>query len=90
MSENVLTNAEIKRRGLAAIEELLPAGPVHLVKRNRRTAVILSEADYRRLIEASRVSIPGLGAAEWLLAQPASGVRGKEEIDSALSAERNW
>ncbi len=40
---NTLTFAEIKRRGMAAIEEGLRCGPVHIVKRNLPAAVVLSE-----------------------------------------------
>lgn len=32
---NVLRSAELKRRGIAAVEEVLRPGPVHLIKRNR-------------------------------------------------------
>ncbi|MCP9815005.1 hypothetical protein [Synechococcus lacustris] len=41
--QNVLTSAELKRRGIAAIEQALQHGPVHLLKRNRSAAVVLSE-----------------------------------------------
>ena len=47
---NILTVAEIKRRGMAAIEEGLRDGPVHIVKRNKPAAVVLSEDDSRRLV----------------------------------------
>ena len=36
---NTLTLAEIRRRGMAAIEEGLQHGPVHLVKRNKLAAI---------------------------------------------------
>ena len=35
---NIPTNEQIKRRGIAAVEEALRTGPVHLVKRNRPAA----------------------------------------------------
>jgi hypothetical protein len=41
---NVLRSAELKRRGIAAVREALRSGPVHLLKRNRTAAVVLSEA----------------------------------------------
>ncbi|MBK9608594.1 MAG: hypothetical protein IPO58_19950 [Betaproteobacteria bacterium] len=47
--DNTLTIAEIKRRGMAAIDEGLRHGPVHIVKRNKLAAVVLSEDDYQRL-----------------------------------------
>ena len=47
---NVLPVAEIKRRGMAAIEQALRNGPVHIVKRNR-VAVVLSDDNYRALCQ---------------------------------------
>ena len=46
---NTLTAAELKRRGMAAIEERLRRGPVHLVKRNKAAAVVLTEKQYAEL-----------------------------------------
>ena len=47
--QNVVTVSEIKRGGLAVIEESSWRGPVHIVKRNKPVAVVLSEAEYQRL-----------------------------------------
>lgn len=72
---NTLPAAEIKRRGIAALEEGLKQGPVHILKRNRPAAVVLTEEDYQRLQAAARS--PGTGqpagvsAIEYLLALPA-------------------
>ena len=75
--QNALTSAELKRRGIAAIEQALQHGPVHLLKRNRSAAVVLSEQHYRQL--------------QWLLALPPSTTpRSKAEIDAELAAERDW
>ncbi len=87
---NILTAAEIKRRGLAAIEESLRRGPVHLVKRNKAAAVVLSEEDYQRLTAGRPQARPGMTAVQWLLAQPAAGTRSKADIDAALAKERAW
>ena len=46
---NVLTNEQLKRRGIAAVEEALRKGPVHLVKRNLPAGVVVSEVEYSRL-----------------------------------------
>ncbi len=86
---NTLTAAELKRRGMAAIEDGLRRGPLHIVKRNRPAAVVLSEDDYQRLAHGKAAAI-GLTALQWLLAQPADGKRSKANIDTALKAERNW
>ena len=89
---NVLSSAELKRRGIAAIEEALQGGPVHLMKRNRPAAVVMSEEHYRRLQhQASQAPVPEISSLEWLLQQtPSTTGRTKAEIDAELSEERNW
>jgi prevent-host-death family protein len=87
---NTLTVNEIKRRGMAAIEEGLRLGPVHIVKRNRPAAVVVSEEEFRRLMVGSEPAVPGMTAMQWLLNQPVAGERSKEDIDAALVAERAW
>jgi prevent-host-death family protein len=87
---NILTVAELKRRGMAAIEDGLRRGPVHIVKRNRPAAVVLSESDYQRLAHGKVLAPSGLTAMQWLLSQSASGKRSKAKIDVDLKAERDW
>lgn len=87
---NTVTAAEIKRRGMAAIEEGLRRGPVHIVKRNKSAAVVLSEEEYQRLIGGQPQARPGMTAMQWLLSQPAGGTRDKAEIDASLAEERTW
>lgn len=87
---NILSAAEIKRRGMAAIEEGLRHGPVHIIKRNKATAVVLSEEEYQRLVGDQPPSRPGMTALQWLLAQPVSGTHDKADIDAALAEERAW
>lgn len=88
--DNILTVAELKRRGMAAIEEGLQRGPVHIVKRNKPTAVVLSQEEYRRLTGGQPSPLPGLTALQWLLTQATVGTRSKQDIDEALSNDRNW
>lgn len=88
--QNTVTVGEIKRRGMAAIEEGLLQGPLHIIKRNKSAAVILSEEDYQRLTGVQVPSIQGLTAMQWLLAQPVTGTRDKAEIDASLTRERDW
>jgi prevent-host-death family protein len=88
--DNILTAAELKRRGMAAIEEGLRNGPVRLVKRNTPTAVVVTEADYRRLTGEASATVPGMTAVQWLLSHPSLGTRSKQEIDAALREERAW
>ncbi len=90
MRMNTLTVAELKRRGMAAIEDGLRRGPVHIVKRNRAAAVVLSEDDYQRLTHGKVAAPAGLSAVQWLLSQPATGKRSKAKIDAGLKAERAW
>lgn len=88
--QNTLTIAELKRRGMAALEDALARGPVHILKRNKPAAVVLSEEEYQRLSGQQPGAGCGLTAVQWLLDQPAEGTRSKEEIDSALVADRAW
>jgi hypothetical protein len=92
---NGLTVAELKRRGMAAIEDGLQRGPVRIFKRNKAAAVVLSEADYQRLTATAsgQVAPPGLSAMEWLLAHPTHptyGQRSKIDIDHQLATARDW
>jgi hypothetical protein len=89
MADNILTSAEIKRHGLAVIEERLAQGPVYLMKRNRRAAVVLSEAEYARLLQAQPKAVPGQGALQWLLTQAPQGQRSRAAIDAELGAGRD-
>jgi fructoselysine-6-P-deglycase FrlB-like protein len=86
---NSLTVAELKRRGMAAIEDGLRHGPLHIVKRNRPAAVVLSEDDYLRLTHGKVGASSGLTAIQWLLSQPTTGTRSKAKIDADLKAKRN-
>ncbi len=86
---NTVTVSEIKRRGMAAIEEGLRRGPLHIVKRNKPAAVVLSEDEYLRLVNGKSAQT-GLTAVQWLLGQPAAGKRSKADIDASLNAERAW
>jgi len=87
---NTLTVAELKRRGMAAIEAGLLHGPLHIVKRNRPTAVVLSEEEYLRLTQGNVATPPGMNAVQWLLALPSGERRSKEQIDAELQLERDW
>ena len=87
---NILTVAELKRRGMAAIEDGLRHGPLHIVKRNKPAAVVISEDDYRYLAHGKATKPIGMTAVQWLLSQPATGKRSKAQIDAILKAERDW
>ena len=84
--------AEIKRRGMVAIDESLRHGPAHIIKHNKMAAVVLSEDDYQRLTSQQPVAPTGMTAIQWLIAQSTTTTlkRSKDEIDAALQAERAW
>ena len=90
MNQNTVSVSEIKRRGMSAIDESLRRGPVHIIKRNKIAAVVLSESDYQRLTNQKLSSPSGMTAMQWLLAQPSVGKRSKNQIDADLKAERAW
>ena len=90
MDNNILTVAEIKRRGMAAIEDGLKHGPVRIIKRNKPAAVIVSTAEYERLAATAGKNPPGMSVVQWLLAHPAKGRSSKRELDQRLRQERDW
>jgi len=47
-----IASQEIKRRGIAAVDESLKNGPVHVIKNNKPQYVILSEEHYNELLMA--------------------------------------
>lgn len=89
---NVLASAELKRRGIAAIEQALEHGPVHLIKRNQAAGVVLTEQHYRQLqLQASRAPADEPATLPWLLnLSPGRNQRSKAAIDAELAAERHW
>lgn len=88
--DNLLTAAELKRRGMAAIEEGLKRGPIRIIKHNRPAAVVVSTREYERLLRPNKPA-GDMTALQWLLAHPAAkGELGKAEIDRRVREERNW
>ena len=47
---NTIPAQEIKRRGIAAVDELIANGDVHVIRNNRPEYVVLSEARYQELV----------------------------------------
>lgn len=87
---NTLTAAELKRRGMAAIEAGLRHGPIQLVKHNRPAGVVLPQDQYQRLIEAQPGQVPGMTALQWLLTHVPQRGLSKQEIDRRMDRERSW
>ncbi|MEY6433647.1 prevent-host-death protein [Thioalkalicoccus limnaeus] len=50
---NSIPAQDIKRRGISAVDEALREGPVHVIKNNRPSYVVLTEAAYAELLESS-------------------------------------
>lgn len=49
---NTVPAQEIKRRGIAAVDEALAQGPAHVIRNNRPQYVVMTEAQYQELLEA--------------------------------------
>jgi PHD/YefM family antitoxin component YafN of YafNO toxin-antitoxin module len=47
---NTIPAREIKRRGISAVDELLENGPVHVIKEDRPTYVVMDEERYYSLL----------------------------------------
>ena len=48
---NSIPAQEIKRRGIAAVDEALRQGPVHIIKNNRPQYVVRTEERFQELLE---------------------------------------
>jgi len=53
---NTVSAQEIKRRGMAAVDDARAHGPVHVVENNGRHYVVLTEEGCRELLEAVQES----------------------------------
>jgi PHD/YefM family antitoxin component YafN of YafNO toxin-antitoxin module len=49
---NTVPAGEIKRRGMAAVDDVIAKGDVHIIRDNRLQYVVLSEERYQELLEA--------------------------------------
>ena len=83
---NIVTVADIKRSGFSVLEAALAHGPVHLMKRNRPSAVLLRPADYEALLaQAQRNTQPAGNAGLGMLLREEPGDEG---LDAAGLAAR--
>lgn len=51
---NAIPAQEIKRRGIAAVDDLIAKGDLHVIRNNQPQYVVLSEERYRELREAEQ------------------------------------
>ena len=87
---NTLPAQEIKRRGVKAIELALRNGPVHIIKNNTPTCVVLSESEYVHLTQATiHTKTKKNNLLQWLLHKKACGSKTREELDKTLTVERD-
>jgi PHD/YefM family antitoxin component YafN of YafNO toxin-antitoxin module len=49
---NTIPAQEVKRRGIAAVDELITKGDLHIIRNNQPQYVVLSEQRYQDLLEA--------------------------------------
>lgn len=91
---NSIPAGEVKRRGVAALEEAAKGGPVHIIRNNRPTGVYMSEQEYARLLAGSPATArPPSEASAWdlILNRPYAGTRSGGEIDAQVHEDRaNW
>lgn len=83
-----LPASEIKRRGIAAIEEHLKNGPIHVIKNNRPVCVVLSEEGYASLLNKAH-SEETTSLWDLLDNRPWSGKRTKKDITKQIKKERS-
>jgi PHD/YefM family antitoxin component YafN of YafNO toxin-antitoxin module len=48
---NAIPAQEIKRRGIAAVDDLIAKGDLHVIRNNQPQYVVLTEARYQALLE---------------------------------------
>ncbi len=51
---NAIPAQEIKRRGIAAVDDLIAKGDLHVIRNNKPQYVVLSEERYQELIVAEQ------------------------------------
>ena len=83
-----LPASEIKRRGIAAVEESLKHGPVYIIKNNRPICVVLSEKEYASLLKKAHADEQN---SLWNLLdhRPWEGNRTKKQINKQIKEERS-
>jgi prevent-host-death family protein len=86
---NTLPAQELKRRGIAAVDELIARGDVHVIRNNQPQYVVLSAERYRELIEAQDEAYTARlrASLEDLKAGRVRRFASAEELMQALEAE---
>ena len=86
---NTVPAQEIKRRGIAAVDDLISAGDVHVIRNNRPEYVVLTEARYAELVaEAEEAYVARVKASlEDVAAGRVRTFASAEELLQALDVE---
>ena len=86
---NSIPAQEIKRRGIAAVDELIAKGDVHVIRNNRPQYVVLSEERYQELVaEAEEAYLARVKASlEDVKAGRVRRFASADELLQALDAE---
>ena len=81
---------ELKRRGLAAVENMLENGPVEIIKNNKPACVVISLNDYSELVRLKKKKPKNMKITE-IFSLSAAGTLSRKEIDERLKSERkSW
>ena len=59
---NTIPAQEIKRRGIAAVDDLIAKGDVHIIRNNQPQYVVLSEESLPRVARSARRGLRGARA----------------------------
>jgi len=87
---NTLAAKELKRRGVAALEELLQKGPVHIIKNNQPTCVVISEEQFAQLNPSGQPQPAKRSVWEWLK-KPPTGTKTRQSIDRSIAkSKKEW
>ena len=82
---NTIPAQEIKRRGIAAVDAMIAAGDVHVIRNNKPEYVVLTEARYQELVaEAEEAYVARVKAS--LEDVKAGRVRKFASVDELLKA----
>ncbi|MGE0156395.1 MAG: prevent-host-death protein [Geobacter sp.] len=85
---NTVPAQELKRRGLAALDDLIVNGDVHLIRNNRPEYVVLTEARYQELVaDAEEACVARVKASlEEVKAERVRRFASAEELLQAIDA----
>ncbi len=88
---NTLSAQELKRRGIAAVDDVIAKGDVHIIRNNRPQYVVLSEERYQELVaEANEAYLARVRASfEDVQAGRVEKFTSPEDLLKALDADES-